>query len=173
DAVKRRVRLERNAANVRIQLFQAAGCAHEGSAGAEDGDKVGDTSLRLLPDLVGRAMVVSLPVGVVGILVGVVIKIRMLDIEFARHADRAIGSVAGICIDDVRAVGVQDSLPFLRNIFRHAERNWNALGGADHGVGNASVAAGGVEQNLAGSYPSAAFCLGDDVGRGAVLNRSA
>ena len=110
-----------------------------------------DTSFRLLPDFVGCAMVVSLPVGIVRILVGVVVKIGMLRGEFARDANRAIGSFGGIGINDVRAVGVQDSFALDRNVFRHAQRDRETLSRADHGVGDAGVAAGGVEQNFAGT----------------------
>ena len=45
---------------------------------------MGDTSLGLLPDFVGCAMVMSLPVGIIGILVGVKIFIRMCGIELTR-----------------------------------------------------------------------------------------
>ena len=79
---------------------------------------MGDTSFRLLPDFVGRAMVVSLPVGGVRILVGIVIKIGMLRVEFARHADGAVGSIGRVGVNDVRAVGVQNAFALGRKRFR-------------------------------------------------------
>ena len=46
-------------------------------------------------------------------------------------------------------------------------------GGGDHGVGDAGVSAGGIEQNFAGPEFSAGAGLGDDVRGGAVFYRSA
>ena len=48
-----------------------------------------------------------------------------------------------------------------------------SFGRAQHGVGDAGVAAGGIEQNLAGAQLPAAASLGDDVGGGAIFHRSA
>ena len=46
-------------------------------------------------------------------------------------------------------------------------------GGADHGVGDAGISAGGIEQDFAGAEFSAGAGLGDDVRGGAVFHRSA
>ena len=159
--------------HIRIQLFQPARGSHECSAGAQHGDKVRDTSFGLLPDFVGRAMVVSLPVGIVGILVCVEIKIGMLGIKFARHADGAVGAFAGIGVENIRAVSVQNALAFRRNILRHAQRDGNALGGADHRVSDAGVAAGRIEQNFARRQFPAPLRFQNDARGGAIFHRSA
>ena len=83
DAVEGRIGLKRDAANFRIEFFQAASGAHEGSAGAHHRNEMSDTSFCLLPDFIGSAMVVCLPVGIVGILVGVEIFVGMLGEKFA------------------------------------------------------------------------------------------
>src|SRR5215475_13393269 len=104
--MERRIGLQRNASDIRIQFLQPPRRAYERAAGSKDGNEVRDPSLGLLPNFVRRAMVMSLPVGVVGILVGIVIEVRMLGVEFARHADRTIGAFARIGVKNVRAVSV-------------------------------------------------------------------
>ncbi len=71
EAVEGRVGLHGDALDARVELVQAAGGAHEGAAGAEAGDEVGDAAFGLLPDFVGGAVVVGEPVVVVAVLVGV------------------------------------------------------------------------------------------------------
>src|SRR6202043_377038 len=60
-----------------------------------------------------------------------------------------------------------------RNVFRHAQGDWEAFGRAKHGVSDAGVAAGGIEQNLAVTQLTVAVGFADDVGRGSILHRSA
>src|SRR6266478_3536532 len=100
-------------------------------------------------------MVVSLPVGRVRILVGVKIFFRLALVEFAHRADGAVRAVGGIGINNVGAVGVENSLAFDGNVFRHAQRDRKTFGSADHGVGDSGIAAGGVEQSFPGSKFSA------------------
>ena len=95
-------------------------------------------------------MVVSLPVGVVGVLIGVVIDIRMFRGQFARHADRAIGSIGWVGVQDVGAVCMQDALALDRYILRHAQRHRETLRRTEHGISNSSVAAGRIQQNFTG-----------------------
>src|ERR1700758_840220 len=129
-----------------------------------------DASLRLLPDFVGRAVIVRLPVGFVGVLVGIEILVGMIARQFTGHANGAVRTVGGVGIKHVGAVALQDLLALPRNIFRHAESDRESFGCAQHGVGDASVAAGGVEQDLAGTQPTSAASFGDDVGRGTILD---
>ena len=110
DAVEGGVGLQGNATDLRIQFFQAARRTHEGAAGAHHGNEMGDTALGLLPDFFRCAMVVGLPVGWVRVLVGVEIFFRFAGVEFARGADRAIGAVRGIGVNDVGAVSKQNAL---------------------------------------------------------------
>src|ERR1700686_2272177 len=134
---------------------------------------MGDASLRLLPDFVGRAVIVGLPVGFVGILVGIEILVGLIARQFTGHANGAVRTIGRIGIKNVGAVALQDLLTLPRNIFRHAESDGESLGRAQHGIGDAGVAAGGVEQDLAGTQPTSASSFGDDVGRGTILDRSA
>src|SRR4029077_3850617 len=58
------------------------------------------------------------------------------------------------------------------DIFRHAQRHREAFCRSQHGVGYASIAAGGIEQSLAQGEFSAAAAFRDDVRGGAVFNRA-
>src|SRR6202158_743319 len=93
--------------------------------------------------------------------------------KFTGNANGAVRTIGRIGIKNVGAVALQDLLALPRSIFRHAESDGESLGRAQHGIGDASIAAGGVEQDLAGTQPTSASSFGDDVGRGAILNRSA
>ena len=117
DAVEGRVGLQGDALHGGIQFFEAARGADESTAGAEHGDEMGDAALGLLPDFVGRAQVVRLPVRFVGILVGVKILVGMLGGQLAREANRTVGAVGGIGIKNVGTVALQDLLALARNIF--------------------------------------------------------
>src|SRR5579871_771274 len=134
---------------------------------------MGDAALRLLPDFVGCRVVVRLPVGVVRILVGIEVLIRVSRGQLPRHADGAVRSVAGIRINNVGAIALQDLLTLARNIFRHAQRDGKSFRRADHGISDAGVAAGGIEEHLAGTELPATPSLGDNVGGGTILYRSA
>jgi hypothetical protein len=93
--------------------------------------------------------------------------------QFAGHADRAVGTVRRIGIKNVGAVALQDLLALAGNVLRHAEGHGESFGGAQHRIRDARVAAGGVEENLAGAQLTAATGFGHDVGRGAIFDRSA
>ena len=53
---------------------------------------------------------------------------------------------------------------------RHAQRDGESFRRAEHGVGNAGIAAGGVEQHLAGTEQTVAAGLGNNVGGGAIFD---
>src|SRR5208283_5167309 len=143
------------------------------SARTEHRDEVGDAALGLLPDFVGGRVIVGLPVGVVGILVGVEILLGMFAGQLARLTDRAVGTVVRIGINNVGSVALENLFAFARNVFWHAERDGEGFGGSQHGVGDAGIAAGGVEKNLAGAKLATGAALGDDARGGAILDRSA
>src|SRR5258705_9704833 len=104
DPVERRIGLQRNATDEWVQLFQSPGGADKSSRRTHDRNKVRDASFRLLPDLVGSGLVMRAPVGVVGILVRVEIKIGMLLCELVRDPRSAVGTFPGIGEDDICAV---------------------------------------------------------------------
>ena len=67
----RTVRVGADHADLRVLLFQVAAGSANRSAGANARDKVSDSSFGLLPDLVGCAVIVREPVGLVRVLIGV------------------------------------------------------------------------------------------------------
>src|SRR5258708_13409131 len=89
--------------------------------------------------------------------------------KFASGADGAVGAVAGIGINKVCAVRAQNPFAFGGNILRHAECDGKSFSRAQHGVGDAGVAAGGIEQNLAVAELATATPFGDDAGGGPIL----
>src|SRR5882757_3681803 len=96
DTVKGRIRLQRDATNVRIEFFQPACCADESSGRPHDRNKVRDTALGLLPDFISGGLVMRAPVSIIGILIGVKIKIRMFLRKLVSDLGGAVGTFPGI-----------------------------------------------------------------------------
>ena len=71
--------------------------------------------------------------------------------KFAGLANGAVGAIGGIGINNVRAIGAQNLFALGGNILRHAQGDGKSFSRSEHGVGDAGVAAGGIEQNFAGS----------------------
>ncbi len=152
DAVKRRVGLQRDARDLRVQLLQSARRAHKSSAGPKHGDEVCHPAFGLPPDFVsGSVCVVRAPVGIVRVLIGIVIAFGIGGGHLPRLQDRAVGAFAGIGINDLGTVSPKNPLPLRRNVGWHTKCHWNAIGCAQHGIGNPRIAAGGVQQSLARS----------------------
>src|ERR1700736_2028447 len=93
-------RLHADAADLRVELLQPARGADEGSTGSKTGDEVRDRTACLLPDLERRGVVVGPPVGLVVVLVGHEIAIRVLLVDGPRHADRAVTSLHRVAVHD-------------------------------------------------------------------------
>src|ERR1019366_873284 len=104
DAMEGGVGLQRDTANLWIQLLQPARGADEGSGGAEHGDEMRNTPFGLLPDFVGGGFIVGTPVGVVRILIGVKIEIGMALGILARDLEGAVGAFGRVGVDDICAV---------------------------------------------------------------------
>ena len=96
----------------------------------------------------------------------------MLGGKLASHADGAVGAVTGVGINHVRAIRAQNLLALGGNILRHAQHDGKSLGRAQHGVGDAGVAAGGIEQGLTRAELAAESSFSNDVGSGAVFHRA-
>src|SRR5918999_5501496 len=79
--VKRRFRLERDDLYLGVVLLEALRGPDEGAARAEASDEVRDLTVRLLPDLRPRRLVVRTGIRRVGILVGVEVLLRLLGVE--------------------------------------------------------------------------------------------
>ena len=113
------------------------------------------------------------PVGRVVVLVGVEVAVGIGLVDLAAHADGAVGAFAGIAEDHLRAVGFQDAFALDGGVGRQAQLDLVAAIGADHGVGDAGVAAGGVQDDALGIQAAGALAIQDHVEGGAVLHGAA
>ena len=159
--------------NTRVELLQAAGGADEGPAGAKPGDEVRDAPGGLLPDFHRRAIVVRLPVGGVVVLVGIKIGVGVLGVELPGFADGAVGAFGRVGQDQLCPVSLENSLALQAGVGRQAEPYPVAAGRAQQSVGDAGVAGGGVQNNLAGGELPAALAFQNHVERRAVFDRAA
>src|ERR1041385_9406689 len=107
-----------------------------------------NAAFALLPDFIRCAVIMRLPVGIVRVLVGVEVLIRVFSIEFPSFADRPIRSFPRISKNNLRTVSMQDSFALNRNILRHAKRHWKSFSSSDHGERNTSIPTGRVQQNF-------------------------
>ena len=132
-----------------------------------------DLAARLAPDLGAGGVVVGQPVGVVRILVGVVEARGVVAGQFAGAADGAVGTLIGVGPVDLGAVGAQDPLALRRHAGGHGQVDREAQRRAQHGEGDAGVAAGGVEQGFAGREQAARDGVAHHGGRGAIFDAAA
>ena len=110
QAVERRVRLDRDQPDPRALFPQIAADTHEGAAGAQAGDEVGDRAAGLLPDLGAGGAVVGPPVLGVRVLVEIGPALRLLGHQPPRLQDGAVAARHRIGDPQLGAVGAQDLL---------------------------------------------------------------
>src|SRR5260370_3244762 len=91
--VKRRVRLQTDATDCRIQLPQTAGGAPQRAAGAEPGDKMRDASPGLFPNFVRRAAIMGLPVRRSAVFIAIKVFLPVSSDYFFDAANRAVGAL--------------------------------------------------------------------------------
>jgi hypothetical protein len=108
----------------------------------------------------------------VGVLVDVRKAVRLGVGELARSEPCSVRALGGIGHDDLRAVGVEDALALGPGRRGQAEGHSEAERGAQHGVGNAGVAARGVEEPPA-RQETAPVRVNNDPSRGAILHAAA
>src|SRR5579859_7951477 len=116
--MKRGVGLQAHAANVWIQFSQAPRCPYKSAARAQARDEVGDAAGSLLPDFIRGRTVMGLPVGGIAVLVGVKVFSRIGGHDFVDFANRAVGTLVAWGDDQLRTVGRQDALAFMRSTIR-------------------------------------------------------
>ena len=129
--------------------------------------------LRLAPDFRGSGGVVRGGIRGIAVLVRIEIFFAIGFVDFADAADGAVGAFVSRRIDDFDAVGCEDVFAFGRGAGGKAEFHSIAERGADHGVGDAGVAAGRVEDYFAGAQVAGAFAGADHGIGGAVFHGAA
>jgi len=92
EPVERAVRLDRDDPHPADFLAQPATHPHQGAGRAEARDEVGDAPAGLIQDLEAGRPVVGLPVGGIGILVGIEVTIPSLGGDPARLEDGPVRS---------------------------------------------------------------------------------
>src|SRR5215213_2634511 len=121
QAVEGRVGLEGDDLYGGVVLLKPRRRPHEGAARTEPGDEVRDLTGALLPDLRRRGLVVGARVGRVGVLVRVEVPLGVLRVEPPRLPDGPVRALARIGQHEIHAVGIEDLLPLLAGVLRHAE----------------------------------------------------
>ena len=89
------------------------------------------------------------PVGVVVVLIRVEIKIRRFREQFPRLPDRAVRTLAGIRVDQLSAVGPENTLALGTDVRSNAETYPVSFCGSNHRVGDPRVPGRGIENYLA------------------------
>src|SRR5262249_48305778 len=88
--VERRVRLQTDAAKLRIESTQTSRGAHKRTARAEPGHTVRYSSRGLLPDFVRGRAEMGLPVRRVAVLIWIVVAVGVFRYDFMHAADRSV-----------------------------------------------------------------------------------
>ncbi len=109
-----------------------------------------DAAGGLLPNLVGRGAIVRLPVRGIAVLVRVKIFLRIFRHDFLHFANRAVGAFIAGSDHQLRAERGEDALPLVRSAVRQAKLHGITQRRADHRISYAGIAAGRVNDGLAG-----------------------
>src|SRR5260370_18141094 len=150
QAVKGSVGLQAHAADSGIEFFEPARRSHEGAAGTEARDKMGDATGGLLPDFVGRSAIVGLPVCGIAVLVGVEIFFRISRDDFVHLANRAVGAFIAWSDHEFGAQRCEDALALVRSAVRQTKLHGKLQRGAAHRTANTRVPAACVRYVLPG-----------------------
>src|SRR5829696_391033 len=121
ETVERRVGLEGDDLYPRVVLLEARGRPDEGAASPQTRDEVCHLAAGLFPDLRPRRLVVRPRVGRVGVLVRVEVPLGVFGDELPGFPDRTIRTLARVREHDIDAVRIEDLLPLLAGVLRHAQ----------------------------------------------------
>src|ERR1700722_12467626 len=108
QAVKARMGLKADTTNTGIEFLQATRRAHERSAGAQTGDKMGDAAARLFPNFWRRSFVMCARVRRIAVLIGIKIFFGLGFVELADPVNRAVGAFVTRRVDDLCSICLQN-----------------------------------------------------------------
>src|SRR6185369_10497215 len=171
--MERSVGLQTDAANGRIEFFEATRGSYESAAGAQSRDEVGDAATSLFPNFVCRAAIVRLPVRRIAVLIGIKISFGIVGDHFLDAMNGAIGAFVARSNHQFGAKRAENFLALMGRAVRQAQGDAVGERGADHGVGDAGIAAGGVDDALTRSQRSASKAGLDHAESWAVFDRTA
>ncbi len=126
----------------------------------------------LLPNFVRGAAVMRLPVRGVAVLIGIKIFLRLRRDDLLHAANRTVRALIAWSNNHFRAKGSQYALAFVRSAVGQAQRYGIAKSRANHGVSDAGVAAGRVNDGFAGPQRPAGQASLNHAERRAVLHRT-
>src|SRR5687767_3039262 len=115
-----RLGLDRDSLQLWIEFTQTPHDADECSGRAQPGYEMRHLAGRLLPDLIGGRFVMSTPVSVVVVLIGIEILPGMRGVKLARDLLSAVGREHWICFDDFDVVIAQDPFALIAGVLRQA-----------------------------------------------------
>ena len=127
----------------------------------------------LPPNLNASAMIMRLPIGRIVVLVGIEVALWLARSQRLHRLNRAVRALQRVSKDELDVISAQNGDPLLADVLRQVKLDAIALGRADHGVGDAGVAAGAVEDDLARAQVAFRFGAADDAISGAVLDAAA
>ncbi len=158
---------------MRQVAMQAAAHAGERAAGAHGGDEVSEQAIGLFDNFAAGGFEMRFPVSRVIVLIGVKITVGVGFVDLAALADGAVGAFSRIAEYHLRAISLEDALALDGSVGGQAQPDAIAARGADHGIGNAGVAACGIQNGVLGTEAAGALAIEDHVEAGTVLYRSA
>ncbi len=112
------------------------------------------------------------PVGIVVVLIGIEIFVRVAGEDLTRDELRAVSQKHRIGFDDLNSITTEDSFPRQARILRQTNLDAVPTGSADHGVRDAGVPAGRVDDRHSGFEFATAFAFQNHRQRRAILDRS-
>ena len=127
----------------------------------------------LIPNFVRGAVIVGQPVGGIAVLIGIEIFIGIGGDHLLHATDGAIGGFVAGGHDQFRPISGKHALAFVGSAVGEAEGDRITEGCANHGVGDAGVAAGGVDDGFAGGELAALKTSVNHTERRAVFYRAA
>src|SRR3569623_1817444 len=136
-------------------LLEIAADAGDGDAGADAGDEDGDHAVRRFPDFVTGCGFVDGRIGVILELLQQHVSVGIGRHDFLRLGDGATHATRPIAEHQLGAVGLQLRAALDAHGLRHGERKRDAARRRHEGERDAGVAAGGLDQFLAGPEQAA------------------
>ena len=172
DPVEGIIRFRPDHDNTRIERLESLTGPHHGTAGTHGGDEVRDPAAGLLPDLPGGGIPVRPPVGGVVVLIGFEVQTGVLLQYSPRLKNGTVGTFPGVGEHDVGSVCCQNGLTFARDTGGHGQTDRIPESSTDHGVGDACIAGGRVENHLAGSQTAVGKAFKNHAASRAILDGS-
>ncbi len=145
------VGLDADHANGRIEFAQCTGNAHQRSRGSHGNYHDVDFAAGGLPNLLARAVVMGLPVGLVVELVDQYILAGLFAGQAIGFFNGPIRAPVARRQKDLRPIGLENPLAFFACRLAHGDQELVALDRADHGQADGRIAAAGLQHDLARS----------------------